>query len=78
VHDLHVWTVASGIVAMSGHATVPDLDHHPGVLAGIREALAALGIHHVTVQLEVADGCDEVPAPVLAGGESHGGCGHRH
>ncbi len=25
VHDLHVWTVTSGMVAMSGHAVVPDL-----------------------------------------------------
>ena len=31
VHDLHVWTVANGVIAMSGHAIVPDLDAHPGV-----------------------------------------------
>jgi cobalt-zinc-cadmium efflux system protein len=24
VHDLHVWTVVNGVVAMSGHAVVPD------------------------------------------------------
>ena len=60
VHDLHVWTVVNGVVAMSGHAVVPDLVAHPGVLEGIRTEMAALGIGHVTMQLEVADECEEV------------------
>ena len=29
VHDLHVWTLTSGVVAMSGHVVVPDLASHP-------------------------------------------------
>jgi cobalt-zinc-cadmium efflux system protein len=70
VHDLHVWTVVSGMVAMSGHAVVPDLEAHPGVLEGIRGELAALGIGHVTMQLEVADECEEVRA-VAPGGHRH-------
>lgn len=57
VHDLHVWTVTSGVVAMSGHAVVPDLVAHPGALLGLRQALAGLGIGHATIQLEVADEC---------------------
>lgn len=75
VHDLHVWTVVSGVVAMSGHAVVPDLVAHPGVLEGIRTEMAALGISHVTMQLEVADECEEVRAVAHAG---HGMAGHRH
>ncbi|MEO8140415.1 MAG: cation diffusion facilitator family transporter [Gemmatimonadota bacterium] len=59
VHDLHVWTVTSGMVAMSGHALVPDLAVHPGVLEAIREALGGLGIGHVTIQLETRAGCVE-------------------
>jgi cobalt-zinc-cadmium efflux system protein len=58
VHDLHVWTVTSGMVAMSGHAVVPDLGHHPAALEGIRAQLADLGIGHVTIQLEVTEGCE--------------------
>lgn len=58
VHDLHVWTVTSGMVAMSGHAVVPDLRAHPEVLDGIRAEMADLGIGHVTIQLEVDDGCE--------------------
>jgi cobalt-zinc-cadmium efflux system protein len=58
VHDLHVWTVRSGLLAMSGHAVVPDLGAHPDVLTNIRDHMAALGIGHVTVQLEVEEGCE--------------------
>ncbi len=60
VHDLHVWTVTNGMVAMSGHAVVPSLDAHPGVLEGIRARMGEMGIGHVTIQLEVRDGCEEV------------------
>ena len=57
VHDLHVWTVTSGMVAMSGHAVVPELERHPAALEGIRKAMQALRIGHVTIQLEVERGC---------------------
>lgn len=57
VHDLHVWTVTSGMVAMSGHAVVPELERHPAALEGIRSAMQALRIGHVTIQLEVERGC---------------------
>lgn len=76
VHDLHVWTVTSGVIAMSGHAVVPTLASHPGVLEGIRRQMGTLGIGHVTIQLEVADGCEPVEAP--AGRPGAGGHGHQH
>jgi cobalt-zinc-cadmium efflux system protein len=75
VHDLHVWTVVNGVIAMSGHAVVPDLVAHPGVLEGIRTGMAALGIGHVTMQLEVADECEDV-RPVPHTSLSHHG--HTH
>jgi cobalt-zinc-cadmium efflux system protein len=59
VHDLHVWAVSSGMVAMSGHAIVPDLSHHPEVLERIRSEMCLLGIGHVTIQLEVQHECEE-------------------
>jgi cobalt-zinc-cadmium efflux system protein len=52
VHDLHVWTVSSGIVAMSGHAMVPDASRHQAVLEEITRRVKGFGIQHVTVQLE--------------------------
>ena len=61
VHDLHVWTVNNGMVAMSGHVVVPELTDHPLALVGIRGAMGRLGIAHVTVQLEVEDECGGLP-----------------
>jgi cobalt-zinc-cadmium efflux system protein len=75
VHDLHVWAVTSGMVAMSGHAIVPDLAHHPEVLERIRDEMCRLGIGHVTIQLEVQHECEE--PPVMAASE-HQHAGHKH
>lgn len=52
VHDLHVWTVTSGVVAMSGHLVVADPAQHQRVLAEVQEAMGRMGIGHVTVQIE--------------------------
>ncbi len=52
VHDLHVWTLTSGFVALSGHAVLKDPAHHQGVLDEIRERMGERGIEHVTFQLE--------------------------
>jgi len=52
VHDLHVWTVSDGMVAMSAHATVPDAARHQETLEEITRRVRRFGIQHVTVQLE--------------------------
>lgn len=53
VHDLHVWTVTSGYLAMSGHAVVVDPQHNQRVLLEIHRSMRdQFGIAHVTVQLE--------------------------
>ena len=78
VHDLHVWTVTSGLVAMSGHAIVPELASHPEVLEGIRVEMARLGISHVTIQLEVQHECEEVREVAQVQGGAHSHHGHRH
>jgi len=52
VHDLHVWTLTSGFVALSGHGVLEDPARHQGVLDEIRERMARRGIEHVTFQLE--------------------------
>jgi cobalt-zinc-cadmium efflux system protein len=52
VHDLHVWTLTSGMVAMSAHAIVRESGHHQDVLERAHERLQEMGIQHVTVQLE--------------------------
>jgi cobalt-zinc-cadmium efflux system protein len=52
VHDLHVWTVTSGMVAMSVHVVVPDGNGHQDALERIHAAMSTFGIGHVTVQVE--------------------------
>jgi cobalt-zinc-cadmium efflux system protein len=78
VHDLHVWTVTSGLVAMSGHAIVPDLGAHPEVLERIRSEMCLLGIGHVTIQLEVQHECEEPSVVTATAGTHHERLGHRH
>jgi cobalt-zinc-cadmium efflux system protein len=56
VHDLHVWTVSNGIVAMSGHATVPDPALQQAALEEICRRVRTFGIQHVTVQMETEAG----------------------
>jgi cobalt-zinc-cadmium efflux system protein len=53
VHDLHVWTLTSGYLAMSGHAVITDPTHYKEVLRCIHERMhERFGIDHVTVQIE--------------------------
>jgi cobalt-zinc-cadmium efflux system protein len=52
VHDLHVWTLTSGLVALSGHGVLEDPVRHQVVLDEIRERMANHAIKHVTFQLE--------------------------
>jgi cobalt-zinc-cadmium efflux system protein len=52
VHDLHVWSVTSGVVAMSAHALVRDPERQQHTLEHIIDAMRLFGIDHVTVQIE--------------------------
>jgi cobalt-zinc-cadmium efflux system protein len=52
VHDLHVWTLTSGFVALSGHGVLHEPRHHQKVLDEIRDRMEKHGIGHVTFQLE--------------------------
>lgn len=52
VHDLHVWTVASGVVAMSAHAIVREPERQQHVLEHAHDVMRLFGIQHVTIQLE--------------------------
>ena len=52
VHDLHVWTITSGFVALSAHASVTS-SCGDDVLWRIRELLGdRFGIRHSTIQIE--------------------------
>lgn len=58
VHDLHVWTLTSGVVAMSGHLVVRNPGDNQRILEDAQQRLRSLGITHVTVQMEKDLTCD--------------------
>jgi cobalt-zinc-cadmium efflux system protein len=59
VHDVHVWTITSGFVAMSGHAVVEDgTDRQAAqrILQEMRDRLRdRFDIEHTTIQIEYED-----------------------
>jgi cobalt-zinc-cadmium efflux system protein len=53
VHDLHIWTVTSGFVALSGHVEVAGAVDRDDVLVRLRACLHdRFEISHVTIQVE--------------------------
>ena len=63
VHDLHVWTITSGMPIMSAHVVVEDsvtaMDEAHGVLDRLRECLADhFDVEHSTFQIEPAGHVD--------------------
>ncbi|HXV36478.1 MAG TPA: cation transporter, partial [Myxococcota bacterium] len=56
VHDLHVWTVGSGMVSLSGHVVARDGCDPGSLLREIGELLVErFGIAHSTIQIEPED-----------------------
>lgn len=56
VHDLHVWTITSGLDSLSAHIRVDNSVSSTAVLEAIHELLAhKFTIQHSTVQLESVD-----------------------
>jgi cobalt-zinc-cadmium efflux system protein len=53
VHDLHVWTITSGLDSMSAHLVVADMTQAQRILRDARTLLAnEFKIDHVTIQVE--------------------------
>jgi cobalt-zinc-cadmium efflux system protein len=56
IHDVHIWTLASGVVALSAHVVMQDMHDWMNVLPKMREMLdERYGINHVTLQPETRD-----------------------
>ena len=54
VHDLHVWTLSSGTIALSAHLEIRELSDWPDILVAARQTMGKQhGIHPVTLQPEV-------------------------
>lgn len=60
VHDVHVWTVTSGFVAMSAHAVVDGSRDEHAVLDALTNTVSGeFAIDHVTIQPESSDHADQ-------------------
>ncbi|HYR07293.1 MAG TPA: cation diffusion facilitator family transporter [Longimicrobium sp.] len=72
VHDLHVWTITSGMEAMSGHVVVGDRVERRqsgDILSDLHDVLHdRFGLHHLTIQIEPR-GFQEHPCAPLAAAE---------
>ena len=61
VHDLHVWTVTSGVVALSAHAIVREPERQQDVLEEACHLMSHMGIHHCTIQIEQREMSEHEP-----------------
>lgn len=56
VHDLHVWTITSGMESLSCHVVVEDGQSYCDALTEVRATLhGRFGIDHLTIQVEPAE-----------------------
>ena len=67
VHDLHVWTITSGFVALSAHVTCPGDHNHDSLLRDAQSVLAKrFGIRHTTIQVDRDPTCEGTNHPPFA------------
>jgi cobalt-zinc-cadmium efflux system protein len=58
VHDLHIWTISSGLYALSAHVVVDSasMGSNDSILTEVKRALVRrYGIDHTTIQIESVD-----------------------
>ncbi len=68
VHDLHVWTITSGIEALSVHIVHRAEVSQRDLLSGLRSRLHdEFGIDHLTIQMEILEDDPAVPHLCFSG-----------
>jgi cobalt-zinc-cadmium efflux system protein len=56
VHDLHVWTLTSGLFTLTAHVVVNGASDHHALLDALEQTIQQrYGIDHTTIQLEPSD-----------------------
>jgi cobalt-zinc-cadmium efflux system protein len=56
VHDLHIWSITSGLESLSAHVVIDEGRSHAGLLQEVRTMLhERFGIDHITIQIEPED-----------------------
>lgn len=73
VHDLHIWSLTSGIAAVSGHVRVDEGADTQQVLTHLGTMLRdRFGLSHVTLQVETAEFLDPWHPRCAPGADPHG------
>ncbi|MBI3757546.1 MAG: cation transporter [Deltaproteobacteria bacterium] len=63
VHDLHVWTLTSGLFTLTAHVVVDGASDHHALLDAIEQTIQhSFNIDHTTIQLEPQDRQQNEPA----------------
>ncbi len=66
VHDLHIWTIASGIYALSVHVTIDNQSNRDCLTWELEELLRhRFGLEHNTIQIEGPDFHDPRACPLI-------------
>ncbi len=56
VHDLHIWSLTTGMEALSGHVLIADPAESQRILRDLMEMLSTrFGLNHVTLQVEAEE-----------------------
>jgi cobalt-zinc-cadmium efflux system protein len=70
VHDVHVWTVTSGFLAMSGHISITNAESYSRVLVAAQDLLRErFGVNHATIQVETPEIEAQLPDSHLPGAQ---------
>lgn len=90
VHDLHVWSITSGLHALSCHVVVDgdmNISQASELIHDLEHSLEQLGISHTTIQVESVEHphnridaivCSLEEADSSGGGHGHSHIGHSH
>lgn len=56
VHDLHIWTVGSGMIMLTAHITIKDMNDWANILTQLKQLLHdKFAIEHITLQPEISE-----------------------
>lgn len=56
VHDLHIWTLSPGNIALTVHIISNEPDQHAQLLQSLQQMICSkYGIHHSTIQIETEE-----------------------
>lgn len=54
MHDIHIWTLSSGIIVLSAHVNITDITSWDNILLGLKSVLKQqYQIDHITIQPEI-------------------------